>query len=110
MQGADLSDVLMDRAVINGANLKQANLSRAVFTRSDFGGADITGADFTNALVDRTQQIVSANSCSSTASTTTQQLQLGLHTHWLKLVPDYQHNSLLNERNICRRSVGTQMV
>ena len=27
--------------------------------RSDLGGANITGADFTNALVDRTQQIVS---------------------------------------------------
>lgn len=33
VQGADLSDVLMDRAVINGANLTNANLSRAVFTR-----------------------------------------------------------------------------
>ena len=32
-QDADLSDVLFDRAVLNGANLKNANLSRAVFTR-----------------------------------------------------------------------------
>lgn len=28
-------------------------------SRSDLGGADIYGADFTNALVDKTQQIVS---------------------------------------------------
>ena len=30
-----------------------------VHCRSDFGGAIITGADFTNALVDKSQQIVS---------------------------------------------------
>lgn len=29
------------------------------FFRTDFGGAIITGADFTNALVDKSQQIVS---------------------------------------------------
>ena len=101
LQGANLSDSLMDRAVIVGANLKNANLTRAVFTRwraiylgtscllvscstcvraclapvssschltlmsdtacrSDFKDANIEGADFTNALVDRTQQIVSS--------------------------------------------------
>ena len=86
LQNADLSDVLFDRAVLNGANLKNANLSRTIFTRyvcgppavnlfcnshkrtchmfaasfrTDFGGAIITGADFTNALVDKSQQIVS---------------------------------------------------
>ena len=59
LQNANLSDVLMDRAVINEANLRNANLSRAIFTRSDLTGADIEGADFTNALVDRSQQLVS---------------------------------------------------
>lgn len=29
-------------------------------SRSDLGGADIYGADFTNALIDKTQQMVSA--------------------------------------------------
>jgi len=56
-EGADLSDALMDRAVIVDANLKNAILQRAVFTRSDFAGADIYGADFSNALVDKTQQM-----------------------------------------------------
>ncbi|GBF91006.1 hypothetical protein Rsub_03861 [Raphidocelis subcapitata] len=55
-EGANLSDVLMDRAVLNEANLKNAILQRAVFTRSDLGGADIEGADFTNALLDKLQQ------------------------------------------------------
>ena len=32
-ENANLSDVLMDRAVLNEANLKNANLERAVFTR-----------------------------------------------------------------------------
>lgn len=103
VQNANLSDVLMDRAVLNDANLRNANFQRAVLTRyfraesminaaksclargkacpsnahctthiatlfvilsecvcrSDLGGADIAGADFTNALVDKTQQIVS---------------------------------------------------
>jgi uncharacterized protein YjbI with pentapeptide repeats len=59
LQGANLSDVLMDRAVMNEANLKDAVLERAVFTRSDLGGANIEGADFTNALLDKTQQMVS---------------------------------------------------
>lgn len=54
------SDTLMDRAVINEANLRNALLMRAVLTRSDLGGADIFGADFTNALLDKTQQIVGA--------------------------------------------------
>lgn len=56
-EGADLSDALMDRAVIVEANLKNAILQRAVFTRSDFAGADIYGADFSNALIDKTQQM-----------------------------------------------------
>jgi hypothetical protein len=59
LQGANLSDVLMDRSVMNEANLKDAILERAVFTRSDLGGANIEGADFTNALLDKTQQMVS---------------------------------------------------
>lgn len=56
-EDANLSDVLMDRAVMNEANLKNAILERAVFTRSDLGGALIDGADFTNALLDKTQQM-----------------------------------------------------
>ena len=32
-ENANLADVLMDRAVLNEANLKNANLERAVFTR-----------------------------------------------------------------------------
>lgn len=59
MQEANLSDVLMDRAVMNEANLRNAILQRAVFTRSDLGGADVEGADFSNALLDKTQQMVS---------------------------------------------------
>ena len=55
--GADASDVLWDRAVLNEAILRNAILQRTVFTSSDLGGADIYGADFTNALVDRTQQL-----------------------------------------------------
>lgn len=61
MQDANLSDVLMDRAVMNEANLKNAILQRAVFTRSDLGGANVEGADFTNALLDKTQQMVSSS-------------------------------------------------
>jgi uncharacterized protein YjbI with pentapeptide repeats len=37
--GANLSDVLMDRAVLNEANFSNALLERAVLTRSDLGGA-----------------------------------------------------------------------
>jgi uncharacterized protein YjbI with pentapeptide repeats len=40
-ENANLSDVLMDRAVLNEANLKNANLQRAVLTRSDLGGAHV---------------------------------------------------------------------
>lgn len=36
-----MSDVLMDRAVMNEANLKNAVLQRAVLTRSDLTGANI---------------------------------------------------------------------
>jgi hypothetical protein len=56
-ENADLSDVLMDRAVINEANLKNAVLQRAILTRSDLGDAEIYGADFSNALIDKTQQM-----------------------------------------------------
>eukprot|EP00882_Tetradesmus_deserticola_P013104 GHRQ01013897.1.p1 GENE.GHRQ01013897.1~~GHRQ01013897.1.p1 ORF type:complete len:261 (+),score=92.30 GHRQ01013897.1:47-784(+) len=56
-EGANLSDVLMDRSVMNEANLKDAILERAVFTRSDLGGANIEGADFSNALLDKLQQM-----------------------------------------------------
>ena len=55
--GADVSDALWDRSVINEAILRNAILQRTVFTSSDLGKADIYGADFTNALVDRTMQI-----------------------------------------------------
>lgn len=37
----------------------QADAVLAASCRTDFGGAIITGADFTNALVDKSQQIVS---------------------------------------------------
>lgn len=33
MQNANLSDVLMDRAVLNDTNLKNTNMQRTVFTR-----------------------------------------------------------------------------
>lgn len=39
MQNADLSDALMDRAVIVEANLRGAILERAVLTRSDLKDA-----------------------------------------------------------------------
>ena len=57
-ENADLSDTLMDRAVIVDANLRNAVLQRGVFTRSDFSRSDIYGADFTNALVDKSQQMM----------------------------------------------------
>lgn len=52
-----LSDVLMDRAVLNESNLKNALLVRAVLTQSDLGKANVEGADFTNALIDKEQQM-----------------------------------------------------
>lgn len=33
LQNANLTDVLMDRAVLNEANLKNANMQRTIFTR-----------------------------------------------------------------------------
>uniref|UniRef100_A0A061QZ76 Thylakoid lumenal protein n=1 Tax=Tetraselmis sp. GSL018 TaxID=582737 RepID=A0A061QZ76_9CHLO len=54
--GADLSDALMDRAVLNEADFTDAILQRVVFTRSDLKGSKIEGADFSNALVDKAQQ------------------------------------------------------
>lgn len=71
LQEANLSDVLMDRAVMNEANLKNAILERTVFTRSDLGGAIIEGADFTNALLDKTQQMV-GDRCKHTMHVTCQ--------------------------------------
>mgnify|MGYP001807477538 CR=1 FL=1 len=50
----------MDRATMVEANLKNAILQRTVFTRSDLKDAVIEGADFTNALLDKTQVMVSA--------------------------------------------------
>jgi len=54
--GADLSDTLMDRAVLNEANLTNTILQRVVLTRSDLKGAIIDGADFSNSLIDKDQQ------------------------------------------------------
>ncbi len=64
-QGANLSDALMDRAVLNEANLTNAVLERVVLTRSDLTGAVVQGADFSNALVDRDQQMVYDACCST---------------------------------------------
>ncbi|CAN1834314.1 Thylakoid lumenal protein TL20.3, chloroplastic [Linum perenne] len=55
-KGADLSDTLMDRMVLNEANLKDAVLVRSVLTRSDLGGAIIDGADFSDAVLDLSQK------------------------------------------------------
>ena len=71
-EDANLSDVLMDRAVMNEANLKNAVLQRAIFTRSDLTGAIVEGADFSNALLDKTQQLV----CQAAQSSAVLQLQL----------------------------------
>ncbi|EOA37792.1 hypothetical protein CARUB_v10012683mg [Capsella rubella] len=56
MAGADLSDTLMDRMVLNEANLTNAVLVRSVLTRSDLGGAKIEGADFSDAVIDLLQK------------------------------------------------------
>ncbi|KAG7016907.1 Thylakoid lumenal protein TL20.3, chloroplastic [Cucurbita argyrosperma subsp. argyrosperma] len=53
---ADLSDTLMDRMVLNEANLTNAVLVRSVLTRSDLGGATIVGADFSDAVIDLPQK------------------------------------------------------
>ncbi|KVH90151.1 Pentapeptide repeat-containing protein [Cynara cardunculus var. scolymus] len=53
---ADLSDTLMDRMVLNEANLTNAILVRTVLTRSDLGRAVIDGADFSDAVLDLTQK------------------------------------------------------
>ncbi|HCV57303.1 MAG TPA: pentapeptide repeat-containing protein, partial [Synechococcales bacterium UBA12195] len=55
--GADLSDVLMDRADFTGTNLSGTNLSGVVANGSSFAKAEIEGADFTGALLDRDDQI-----------------------------------------------------
>uniref|UniRef100_A0A7N2N1A4 Thylakoid lumenal protein TL20.3, chloroplastic n=2 Tax=Quercus TaxID=3511 RepID=A0A7N2N1A4_QUELO len=55
-RGADLSDTLMDRMVLNEANLTNAVLARTVLTRSDLGGALIEGADFSDAVLDLPQK------------------------------------------------------
>ncbi|XP_047271529.1 thylakoid lumenal protein TL20.3, chloroplastic isoform X2 [Capsicum annuum] len=54
--GADLSDTLMDRMVLNEANFTNAVLVRSVLTRSDLGGAIIEGADFSDAVIDLPQK------------------------------------------------------
>ncbi|KAK9277654.1 hypothetical protein L1049_007200 [Liquidambar formosana] len=50
------SDTLMDRMVLNEANLTNAVLVRTVLTRSDLGGALIEGADFSDAVLDLPQK------------------------------------------------------
>ncbi|KAK6947614.1 Pentapeptide repeat [Dillenia turbinata] len=55
-QGADLSDTLMVRMVLNEANLTNAVLVRTVLTHSDLGGAIIEGADFSDAVLDLPQK------------------------------------------------------
>ena len=55
--GADLSDALMDRAVLVKADFTNAILNRVVLTSSDLEGAIVDNADFTDALLDaKTQQ------------------------------------------------------
>ena len=55
--GADMSDALMDRAVLVKANFTNAILNRVVLTSSDLEGAIVENADFTDALLDvKTQQ------------------------------------------------------
>ncbi|CAI5474092.1 unnamed protein product [Closterium sp. Yama58-4] len=55
-EGADFTDALMDRMVLNEANLKDAVLLRVVLTRSDLGGAIVDGADFSDAILDLPQK------------------------------------------------------
>eukprot|EP00249_Psilotum_nudum_P012031 c23542_g1_i1 orf=475-1329(-) len=55
-ENSDLSDTLMDRMVLNEANLTNAILVRAVLTRSDLGNAIIDGADFSDAVLDLPQK------------------------------------------------------
>ncbi|KNA14469.1 hypothetical protein SOVF_107270 isoform A [Spinacia oleracea] len=56
--GADCSDTLMDRLVLNEANLTNAVLVRSVLTRSDLTGALIQGADFSDVVLDYPQKLV----------------------------------------------------
>ncbi|XP_008238620.1 PREDICTED: thylakoid lumenal protein TL20.3, chloroplastic isoform X3 [Prunus mume] len=67
---ADLSDTLMDRMVLNDANLKDAVLVRSVLTRSDLGGALIEGADFSDAVLDLPQKQALCKYASGTNPTT----------------------------------------
>ncbi|XP_058782947.1 uncharacterized protein LOC131657581 [Vicia villosa] len=53
----DLSDTLLDRMVLNEANLTNAILSKTVLTRSDLGGAVIKGADFSDVVLDLPQKL-----------------------------------------------------
>ncbi|CAI5485571.1 unnamed protein product [Closterium sp. Naga37s-1] len=55
-EGADFTDALMDRMVLNEANLTDAVLLRVVLTRSDLGGAIVDGADFSDAILDLPQK------------------------------------------------------
>ncbi|XBI47794.1 hypothetical protein VPH35_111661 [Triticum aestivum] len=65
-KSADLSDTLMDRMVLNEANLTNAVLSRTVLTRSDLGGATIEGADFSDAVIDLPQKLALCKYASGT--------------------------------------------
>ncbi|CAM6091517.1 unnamed protein product [Calypogeia fissa] len=65
-RGADLSDTLMDRMVLNEANLTDALLVRAVLTRSDLGKAIIDGADFSDAVLDFQQKLALCKYASGT--------------------------------------------
>lgn len=56
LEGANLSDALMDRAVLNSVNFKDAILTRVVLTSSDLTDSIIEGADFSDALLDTKQQ------------------------------------------------------
>lgn len=114
----------MDRAVLNESNLKNAILSRAVLTRSDLGGADVEGADFSNALVDRSQQIVSAAGDREGRATrvrggaSQQKMQMAkLHRPLSALTPTLSHSltqtlarALTGTQALCRYASGTNPV
>ncbi|CAI7865289.1 unnamed protein product [Closterium sp. NIES-54] len=61
-EGADFTDALMDRMVLNEANLTDAVLLRVVLTRSDLGGAIVDGADFSDAILDLPQKQIYSTS------------------------------------------------
>jgi uncharacterized protein YjbI with pentapeptide repeats len=55
LQGADLTNSLVDQATLDEADLTNAILVGATMTRTRFFGTKVTGADFTDALIDRSQ-------------------------------------------------------